>query len=1020
MAGNTYLHKVYNRTRRTITQRVFDGDFEGLPDQTFLAYWGLNGSPKDVWRNKRDAYPIATPSKGITMDGTSTYLKLAKVGTVAGGGYPDIRYSSFSISTWWYKPSWAVSQTEDLVDHILNPGTSNSQGWGLTANVTTGNLEAKVYIGANAYSSVATPSTATYALSSMAAGWHNIIFGTDGRYVRLWVDGVLVNTFDRGSIGVVIDFNAYPMLVGRNLANEVFAQGTPNYATGIVDEVSMYGALVVDAQAERIFKTHDTIFGGLNLHYELNEGNGTVLTEGTFRVDGKALGTVSWATGYGIQERSVLVRTSTSGSADQGIGMISGKETYTTPGEVYAASAWAKAAVGETIKFSIVRNSGTTTIISYTATGVWQRLQGVFTAPADCTRVGLRVQLGNAAASVKELFVDQIALNDGSTFFPYFDLNTRNAGSNSYSFDTNLQAHTVTQTFYDYIGTWPDVATDPSYPEEINAPGSELTVRLARGAGAYGEGTDVDYNLDVRIFTVNDTYVNGTPKLIGYISDYVVNEDEGYVDVKVVSYGAEFQNYMLQTGDTREAFQPSWSVAKAPTGNWSDTWYNIEINPTKIIRLSAIKLRMAVNTNIGSPVVMKLWQGDPSINYIDVIGGSATTNTPTTNILIAAAATTPKPVSSTPGDFIFDFQDGIVLYPGKKYYCEFVFQGGTDAFNTCTYLYGGGADSLPAVAGYEPIGRVWYVKGQFNNATFFMAKDDTFPMAYMELLSSGGNTTTAVFNSADPGQILRDAMDNYQQQGGNVTYDDTSIQLTGTVVSYTFKTATILDVVKKVLELAPVGWYWYVDQATNKLVFKQQSATPDHRFLIGKHIKSLRFDKRTRDMVNVVLFTGGETSTNVNLFKKYQDAASVARYGQRIMIYSDNRVLIEATADTIAAAILSKKSYPEIRTSPEILNYDFEIVKPGQVVSFGNYEGDVKTISKWDVGQWDDMFWDFNGANPTTLELQIAQISHTPDYLSMTLSTRAIDVNKRIEDINRNLEALTTVNNPIEPINSAG
>ena len=74
----------------------------------------------------------------------------------------------------------------------------------------------------------------------------------------------------------------------------------------------------------------------------------------------------------------------------------------------------------------------------------------------------------------------------------------------------------------------------------------------------------------------------------------------------------------------------------------------------------------------------------------------------------------------------------------------------------------------------------------------------------MEIWEDTGSTTVP-YLSKDPSDILREVLDNYQSQGGRLTYDS-SIETTGTEVSYTFKSTTIYDALKKCLELAPAGW----------------------------------------------------------------------------------------------------------------------------------------------------------------------------------------------------------------------
>ena len=153
-----------------------------------------------------------------------------------------------------------------------------------------------------------------------------------------------------------------------------------------------------------------------------------------------------------------------------------------------------------------------------------------------------------------------------------------------------------------------------------------------------------------------------------------------------------------------------------------------------------------------------------------------------------------------------------------------------------------------------------------------------------------------------------------------------------------------------------------------------------------------------------------------NLFKEYRNQASIDLYGRKLLNYSDNRVTLESTADTISNSILNNRVNPEIRVPLEVLrNYDTDSIKVGDMITFRNSASNPDEISLWDVGEWDVAYWDFNVFNPATYELQIARFGRTGDTVTATLSTAPPDVNKRVEYINRNLEKQQTLNNPEQP-----
>lgn len=285
--------------------------------------------------------------------------------------------------------------------------------------------------------------------------------------------------------------------------------------------------------------------------------------------------------------------------------------------------------------------------------------------------------------------------------------------------------------------------------------------------------------------------------------------------------------------------------------------------------------------------------------------------------------------------------------------------------------------------------------------------------------------TFAEYLSLDPSDIIKLLLDKYKTAGGSVSYSNNSIDKTSTEVTYTFNVNTLLEGVAKCVELAPKDWYWYLDYGTNLVHFHKKHETPetpDHIFSLQKDIIDAKFEKRIEDIVNTVYFTGGDTGGGVNLFKKYTIAESVAKYGTKAMKYSDQRVTLTATADTIANSILETKSQPELRVTLEILDsnneqglgYDIESIKVGDSIAVRNITQQVG-LSTWDYSRWDSSYWDYNIFTLSSLNMQVVKTTYKADTMVIEASTMAVDVNKRIEDINRNLEALQNANNPTNP-----
>lgn len=282
--------------------------------------------------------------------------------------------------------------------------------------------------------------------------------------------------------------------------------------------------------------------------------------------------------------------------------------------------------------------------------------------------------------------------------------------------------------------------------------------------------------------------------------------------------------------------------------------------------------------------------------------------------------------------------------------------------------------------------------------------------------------TFAEFLSLDPSTILKLVLDKYQSLGGIVSYSNDTIDITNSTVTYTFNVNTVLEAIGKCVELAPENWYWYLDYGTNLIHFHKKNELPDHTFALERDIIDAQFEKRIEDIVNTVYFTGGDTGGGTNFFKKYTNTDSIDKYGIKSMKYTDQRVTLATTADTIANSILETKSQPELRVKLEILDsnneqglgYDIESIKVGDTVAVRNITQQVG-LSTWDYARWDESYWDYNIYNLSSLTMQVIKLTYKQDSVLLEASTIATDVNKRIEDINRNLETLQTLNNPTTP-----
>lgn len=254
--------------------------------------------------------------------------------------------------------------------------------------------------------------------------------------------------------------------------------------------------------------------------------------------------------------------------------------------------------------------------------------------------------------------------------------------------------------------------------------------------------------------------------------------------------------------------------------------------------------------------------------------------------------------------------------------------------------------------------------------------------------------TTVTFNSTDPSDIARTAMARFVQASTDqVTYTHAtsgSIATTGTVVSYTFRNNTYKEVLDKVLELMPSNWYYYVDLGTNTVHFQQRSVTPQHLFYLGKHITALDLKGSILGAVNHTLFTGGGEPA---LYVERKEAPAL-RVRRGLDILSDSRVTIPLSAQIISDGKIEEGNKLQYRTTVEIVSkqYDIERITVGDTVGFRN------------TNSWIDQ-----------IVLQVVGRSYTADLVQLQLETKPATINRRIEDLRRNMTVSENQNTPSTP-----
>lgn len=572
-----------------------------------------------------------------------------------------------------------------------------------------------------------------------------------------------------------------------------------------------------------------------------------------------------------------------------------------------------------------------------------------------------------------------------------------------------------------YLGDWKDVSTDPTYKQEINNLIGSMPIGFARNdltlesavetllnendavltneddspflidvtsITALGEGTNLDTNYDVVVdaiygqfepllneddtpilnedgsmILVEDGYPLGRPIFRGYIPRWELPLSGKGISSEIRSYSQDLKHLMLETVDTAYITNATLNGSYIGMAGGGPTDYDIFYQTFTMAAqktVSKVRIYPVAGWYTDVDFSVSIFGGTPSSLGTSYGGGSGFVNR--SNPVEYYDVVFDTPITLPAGTYTFMFNTSMAKTGGNSTY----------PFNVAlSSAYGGGS--------------LWY-----STSDTGLVNDTGNDIAF--ILYEAGLDTTVPFNSYDPSNILKAIIDFARGRGAEINYTDDSIQLTGTTVSYTFRAQTVEEAIKKVLELAPANWYFYYDFGTDTLYFREKSETPDRWLRKGQTVVDGKIIKTIEQIVNDVVFTGGG---NPALYVRRQNTTSIGAIRRGLRKLSDNRVTSSATANILADS--------------EIDQYDQAL-----------YAGDVEitedgTFYLEDVNVGETYGFIGFGRLVDAIVVQGVSKDYRPDTSPIALTYNVPRVNKRVEDIKRNLDTLETTNNPVEP-----
>ena len=254
-----------------------------------------------------------------------------------------------------------------------------------------------------------------------------------------------------------------------------------------------------------------------------------------------------------------------------------------------------------------------------------------------------------------------------------------------------------------------------------------------------------------------------------------------------------------------------------------------------------------------------------------------------------------------------------------------------------------------------------------------------------------GLTTGATASSAEVNLIVKTIINGYRIEAKNpiINYSATSTEDSGNTMTYTFNAKKYNEALDICREYAPADWWWFIG-SDNILQFKPKPSLADHKFIFGKHFKSIKVEKNMENVVNRVLFSSGD-NTDQQILKLYSDTDSSDNYDDRWEVITDNRVSVSATSDNAGQSTLAEKKDADVKTTIEILDnngsengYDIESIHPGDTCKFLN----LNTVT----------------SKTFTGNMTIKSVDYSPDKVILEIESLSILTGKEIIENKKKIE----------------
>lgn len=297
-------------------------------------------------------------------------------------------------------------------------------------------------------------------------------------------------------------------------------------------------------------------------------------------------------------------------------------------------------------------------------------------------------------------------------------------------------------------------------------------------------------------------------------------------------------------------------------------------------------------------------------------------------------------------------------------------------------------------------------------APFLKGKEEGIEVTCLSAVSKLSNDFYRTGNSADASelgvelatqradQMMEAIITHYRSIEANsmlsadFSNSDSTTDNAGGAITFTHRFFNMkhLDALREASKFLPKNkeggyWFYWRIETDGTLWVKNLSATADHSFIIGKHIKEITGNKTIEDLVNRIYFWNEKGTVDPDYIKLVDDdSTSQSSYDIISDYITDSKITNTTAATLLATSKLYDHKDPKVQIKITLTgDYDLASIKPGQTCTLLNAKENPYKIGSDNV-------------------LLIESVEYTPDEVILELSNGHVSFEDIVEEERQRLD----------------